>query len=36
MEENKKEKVDYGVVSWRIGVERKNLLTEKFGSPSSF
>lgn len=35
MEENKKEKVDYGVVSWRIGVERKNLLTEEFGSPSS-
>ena len=35
MEENKKEKVDYGAVSWRIGVERKNLLTEEFGSPSS-
>lgn len=35
MEENKKEKVDYGAVSWRIGPERKNLLTKEFGSPSS-
>ena len=33
-EENKTGKPDMGVVSWRIGAERKKILTERFGTPS--
>jgi chromosome segregation ATPase len=33
-EDNKTGKPDMGVVSWRIGAERKRELTERFGTPS--